>query len=147
MRKEALVTCSNPPTSFTPKDQFGNATHRVGWGGYQGGGFDQSYSFANNRLVQDPATGAIIQYDAAGNLTNDGYEGFSYDATGQQAAASYSGYALTQGYDGDGLRVKKNDNSAVTYYLRSSVLGGQVVAEVNSSGALTRGYIYLGGRR
>jgi len=29
-----------------------------------------------------------------------------------------------QSYDGDGLRVKKNDNDAQTYYLRSSMLGG-----------------------
>src|SRR5229473_223475 len=110
-------------------DQFGNATHRVGWGGYQGSGFDQSYTFANNRLVQDPGTGATLQYDAAGNLTNDGSQSFSYDATGQQATASYSGYSLSQGYDGNGLRGKKNDNGTITYYLRSSVLRGQVLAE------------------
>ncbi len=127
-------------------DQFGNATHRVGWGGYQGGGFDQSYSFTNNRLVQDPTTGATMQYDAAGNLTNDGQESFSYDATGQQATSSYSGYSLTQGYDGDGLRAKKTENGGTKYYLRSSVLGGQVVAETDSGGTWTRGYVYLGGQ-
>ncbi len=44
------------------------------------------------------------------------------------------------------LRVKKNDNGAVSYYLRSSVLGGQVVAELNGSGGWTRGYVYLGGQ-
>ena len=49
-----------------------------------------------------------------------------------------------QSYDGDGLRVKKNDSGAQTYYLRSSVLGGQVVAEMNSSGGWTRGYVYPG---
>ncbi|MGI8733189.1 MAG: hypothetical protein ACR2LM_07795 [Pyrinomonadaceae bacterium] len=31
-------------------------------------------------------------------------------------------------------------------YLRSSVPGGQVVAEINSSGVWTRGYVYLGGQ-
>jgi RHS repeat-associated protein len=51
---------------------------------------------------------------------------------------------LQQSYDGDGLRVKKNDNGTVTYYLRSSVLGGQVVAETNSTGGWTRGYVYAG---
>jgi RHS repeat-associated protein len=51
---------------------------------------------------------------------------------------------LTQSYDGNGLRVKKNDNGTVTYYLRSTVLGGQVVAEMNSTGGWTRGYVYLG---
>src|SRR5712692_8634062 len=125
-------------------DQFGNATHRVGWGGYQWGGFDQWYSFANNRLVQDPVTGATMQYDAAGNLTNDGNQSFTYDATGQQAYAS--GSALTQNYDGDGLRVKKTENGATKYYLRSTILGGQVIAEIDGGGTWTRGYVYLGGQ-
>jgi RHS repeat-associated protein len=52
---------------------------------------------------------------------------------------------LQQDYDGDRLRGKKVDNGATTYYLRSSVLGGQVVAEVNGSGTFQRGYVYLGG--
>ena len=47
-------------------------------------------------------------------------------------------YSLQQSYDGDGLRVKKNDNGTVTYYVRSSVLGGQVVAEINAAGTVAR---------
>jgi Magnesium chelatase, subunit ChlI len=31
------------------------------------------------------------------------------------------------------------ENGTTTYYLRSSVLGGQIVAELNSAGAFTRG--------
>jgi RHS repeat-associated protein len=85
-----------------------------------------------------------MQYDASGNLTNDGYQSYTYDATGQQAYAS--GTALTQSYDGNGLRAKKVDNGAATYYLRSSVLGGQVLAEINSAGSWTRGYVYAGGQ-
>jgi RHS repeat-associated protein len=41
----------------------------------------------------------------------------------------------------------KNDNGAQTYYLRSSVLGGQVVAEISwasVSWQWNRGYVYLG---
>ena len=38
------------------------------------------------------------------------------------------------------------ESGVATYYLRSSVLGGQVIAEINSSGAFTRGYVYLGGQ-
>jgi RHS repeat-associated protein len=49
-------------------------------------------------------------------------------------------------YDGDRLRGKKNENGVVTYYLRSSVLGGQVVAELTSVGGWSRGYVYLGGQ-
>lgn len=83
-----------------------------------------------------------MTYDAAGNLTNDGYQTYTYDATGQQAYASGTG--LTQSYDGDRLRVKKVESGTTTYYLRSSVLGGQVISEVNGSGVLQRGYAYLG---
>src|SRR5947199_6015323 len=34
--------------------------------------------------------------------------------------------------------------TAVTYYLRSTILGGQVVAELNSGGGWMRGYVYQG---
>ena len=71
-------------------------------------------------------------------------ESFGYDATGQQTYAS--GTSLTQSYDGDGLRVKKTESGATKYYLRSTVLGGQVIAEIDGSGAWTRGYVYLGGQ-
>jgi hypothetical protein len=57
---------------------------------------------------------------------------------------------LQQSYDGDGLRVKKSDNGAQTYYLRSSVLGGQVVAEIiwaSVSWQWNRGYVYLGSQQ
>ena len=117
-------------------DQWGNMTYREGWGGD-----NPSYTatYTNNKRNG-------LTYDAAGYLTNDGGQNFTYDATGQQTQAYYSGYLLQQYYDGNGLRVKKAENSTPTYYLRSSVLGGQVVAEINGSGGLQRGYVYLGGQ-
>jgi RHS repeat-associated protein len=126
-------------------DVWGNVTHKFGWGGeVQGGTAGQTsdiyYTYTNNRRNG-------FSYDAAGNLTNDLGQTFTYDVTGQQTNASYSGYSLVQSYDGDGLRVKKNDNGAQTYYLRSSVLGGQVVAEINwfsVAWGWNRGYVYLG---
>jgi RHS repeat-associated protein len=84
-----------------------------------------------------------FSYDAAGNLTNDLGQTFTYDATGQQATASYM--SVQQSYDGDGLRVKKIENGTTRYYLRSTVLGGQVVAEMDTSGTWMRGYVYQGG--
>jgi RHS repeat-associated protein len=115
-------------------DVWGNITLKEGWGG-ENPAFTATYT--NNRRNG-------LSYDAAGNLTNDGVQN-SYDATGQQATASYSGYLLQQYYDGGRLRGKKVDNGVTTYYLRSSVLGGQVVAELNGSGVWQRGYVYLGG--
>jgi len=115
-------------------DKWGNITAREGWGG-DNPVFTATYT--NNKRNG-------LTYDAAGNMTNTGAMSFTYDATGQQATVSYSGYLLQQYYDGDGLRVKKNENGAITYYLRSTVLGGQIVAEISGSGTLQRGFVYLG---
>jgi YD repeat-containing protein len=125
-------------------DTWGNMTTRVGWGGWNGAYVNWTPSYLNNRLTTNPAIGATLTYDLSGNLTNDDYQTFTYDATGQQASSSGSG--LSHAYDGDWLRVKKTENSVTTYYLRSTVLGGQVVAEISSSGVWSRGYVYLGGQ-
>jgi RHS repeat-associated protein len=131
-----------PYSQHTYYDAWGNVTGRVGWGGNYGGYTNQSLPYANNRRTD-------LQYDPAGNLSYDGGN-YTYDATGQQTNATYppnwNGYTLQQGYDGDGLRVKKVDNGTPTYYLRSSVLGGKVLAEVDWQGTWQRGYVYLGGQ-
>ena len=125
-------------------DVYGNQTKRYGWGGILGGtpgsNNEHTASFSGNRR-------AGFTYDAAGNLTFDLGQNFSYDADQRQVSASYGGYSLNQSYDGDRLRVKKVENGASVYYLRSSVLGGRVVAEVTWNGASwqwNRGYVYLG---
>src|SRR5207237_8451526 len=125
-------------------DQWGNMTNRYGWGGeVQGGTAGQSSDIWITNTAKNQRN--IFSYDAAGNLTNDLGQNFAYDVTGQQTSASYSGYSLNQYYDGDGLRVKKTENgTTTTWYLRSTVLGGHVVAEINGSGNLTRGYVYQG---
>lgn len=136
-------TMDGPYSQGYDYDVWGNVTHKYGWGGeVQGGSAGQSsdhyYSYTGNRRDD-------FSYDAAGNLTNDLGQNFAYDATGQQSSASYGGYSLTQEYDGDGLRIKKAENGTVTDYLRSTVLGGQVIAEISGSGVWQRGYVYQGG--
>ena len=115
-------------------DVWGNRTYIEGWGGI---GRTETVSYTNNGRNG-------FGYDSAGNLTNDLGQTFTYDATAQQATASYSGYLLQQTYDGDRMRVKKVENGTPTYYLRSSVLGGQIMAELNGAGSVTRGFVYLG---
>jgi RHS repeat-associated protein len=51
---------------------------------------------------------------------------------------------LQQAYDGDRLRGRKTENGVATYYVRSSVLGGQVIAEISPGGTWKRGYVYSG---
>jgi RHS repeat-associated protein len=115
-------------------DQFGNMWYRVGWGGSFGSWLEENPSYTNNQRNG-------LSYDAAGNLF--GNSTVTYDATGQQI--SYSG-GPTQSYDGDRLRVKKIEGGTTIYYLRSTVLSGQVVAELDASGNWTRGYVYAGGQ-
>ena len=132
--QEAHTGADGPYAYNNSYDQWGNITSRNGWGVVNA---SYTASYANNRRVG-------FGYDASGNLTSDGSQTYTYDATGQQATASGAG--LSQSYDGDTLRAKKVENGTTTYYLRSSVLGGQVMAEVNSSGAWTRGFVYLDGQ-
>ncbi|MEK6278778.1 MAG: hypothetical protein AABN95_00330 [Acidobacteriota bacterium] len=109
-------------------DVWGNITLKEGWGGTNPA---YTATYTNNRRNG-------FSYDAAGNLMSDGSQSYTYDATGQQATASGAG--LSQSYDGDTLRAKKVENGTTsTYYLRSSVLGGQVVGEINSDGSWRRG--------
>lgn len=98
-----------------------------------------SASYVNNRRVGS-------SYDASGNLTADGGLTYNYDAAGRQTTATFTGFSLQQSYDGNGLRAKKTENNVTSFYLRSSVLGGQIAAEISSGGALQRGYVYLGGQ-
>jgi hypothetical protein len=93
-------------------------------------------SYSNNRRVD-------WQYDAAGNLTDNLAIQYSYDAAGRMSFVS-SG-TLNQFFDGDGQRVKSTEPSDVTYYVRSTVLKGQVIAELDGAGARRRGFIYAGG--
>ena len=132
---EQVSQVNNGPYSHTyTYDQFGNTTARQGNGGTNP---VYSASYTNNKM--NTAT-----YDAAGNLTDAGGGWtFTYDATGQQATSATGG--VVNVYDGDRLRGKKTENSVTTYYLRSSVLGGQVVAEITPGGGWNRGYVYMGG--
>jgi RHS repeat-associated protein len=125
-------------------DVWGNVTHKYGWGGEVQGGTPSSSTDLNYAYSGSRRNG--FSYDAAGNLTNDLGQNFTYDATGQQTASSYTN--LQNWYDGDGLRVKRTeDGLAPTLYLRSSVMGGQVVAEIIWTGGSwqwNRGYVFMG---
>ncbi len=138
-------------------DAWGNMTHRYGWGGEVLGGAptaqnpypastDRYYTYATgaNGVVNNRRGDNGFTYDSAGNLTFDGGQHFTYDAQGNQVYVDW--VHMDQGYDGDGRRVRRSaDNTAPARYLRSSVLGGQVVAEidqVNGSWQFARGYVY-----
>jgi len=104
-------------------------------------------SYANNRR-QDPA----FQYDAEGNLTRDSDLHYTYDAANRSITTfnfvGSGGRSSTLSYDGDGHQLKKSVTQSsittVTYYVRSSVLGGRVVTELNGQGIKQKGFVYAG---
>jgi YD repeat-containing protein len=100
-------------------------------------GFSSSDTYSNNRRVG-------WTYDAEGNLLSDAGRQYTYDAAGRTSSTSWTTGYFNDFRDGDGRRVKATQPNLVTYYLRSTVLGGQVIEELNSSGAKQRGFIYIG---
>jgi len=115
-------------------DKYGNITQRQGWGGWNA---SYTASYTDNKR-------AGLTYDNVGNLISDGGQTFTYDVNNKMITSSW--YGLQQGYDGDGQRVRKDENGGTTYYLRSSALGGQVICEISGSGVWQKGYVYLGGQ-
>src|SRR5690349_22392112 len=77
-------------------------------------------------------------YDAAGNLTFDGYDNLNFDAENQVHPVSGQQYY----YDGDGHRVAKTDGSRYWYDDAFNVL-----STADSSNSLKRDYIYFNGQR
>jgi RHS repeat-associated protein len=141
--QEAYSGADGPYAENYAFDQAGDIIGRNGWGATNSQ-YNYNPQFWDNKMAYNPITGAAVQYDLAGNLINDGQQTYSYDATGQQTYASLTN--LTQSYDGNGVRVKKTENAVTTYYLRSSVLGGKVICELDGTGGWARGYVYLGGQ-
>jgi RHS repeat-associated protein len=102
-----------------------------------------TFSGSNNRVDAN-------SYDAAGNIMNDGYNKYTYDAEGRVTCVVSVGGTCTStagthyAYDADGLRVAKLNGTTVTYqYLYNAK--SQMVTELNGSGNWFRGEIYAGG--
>jgi YD repeat-containing protein len=101
--------------------------------------------FTNNRR-------ADANYDADGNVLTGNYSTYTYNSAAQIAVVQSGTDNTTQGFDGNGLRVKTAETTywygtpttEVTYYVRSTVLGGQVITEMNANGAKQRTFVYAG---
>src|SRR6185312_10230164 len=126
---------------------WGNTTNR--WSESWLHDFSDSASYTNGRR-----TG--WNYDADGRVATIDTRSYTYDAagkttslTGQRWSAPGNTYVPTStanGFDGDGRKALETSDASgsaiTTYYLRSSVLRGEVVDELNSSGQKQFGYVY-----
>jgi len=93
-------------------------------------------------------------YDADGRIRSIDARSYTNDAAGQNTFLTgqrwtpdgYVPTSTTSDFDGDGKRIRETSDSfgyvTTTYYLRSSVLGGVIVEELNSSGQKQLGYVF-----
>ncbi|HSD47972.1 MAG TPA: hypothetical protein VLB87_15195, partial [Pyrinomonadaceae bacterium] len=105
-----------------------------------------SHTYVNNRRVG-------WTYDPDGRLVDAGSV-YQYNAAGENNYVEISGLnTATMAYDGDGRQIKTvetfvNENQTLQsepkYYIRSTLLQGQVLAEVDSFNAVSRTYVFIG---
>jgi RHS repeat-associated protein len=93
---------------------------------------------SNNRL-----SGAPYQYDAAGNLLNDGNHSYTYDAENRVTQVD-GGNTATYVYDATGKRIEKIVGGSDSQYLYD--IAGRVNT-VFGNGAFQRMYAYLNGQQ
>lgn len=100
---------------------------------------------SNNRI-----NNGIEKYDAAGNMTTDGFHNYTYDAE-HRIVCMDSGAAIYL-YDAEGRRARKitgasscsaTTGSGVTDYLYDQA--GRAITEMSGTGVWNRGEIYAGG--
>jgi len=135
---------ATPYSEYFDYDAFSNLTTR------QTNNWDQDVLWDGATYTNNRRSG--WGYDANGNNTTLGSRSYSFDASGQMRSMSgqqwvinhYVNVTQTMGYDGDGEKLKEAVNGQATYYLKSSVLGGAIIEELNSSGQKTVGYVYAG---
>lgn len=116
-------------------DSFGNRKNQTVTAG---SGPQPTYTFNNNKNQLDPTTG--VTYDAAGNVTWDGFHSYSYDAEGRLSTVDGSIRYL---YDAEGHRTSVLSGGAVVrQYLYDNV--GRPATVLDGNGNLIRAEIWAG---
>jgi YD repeat-containing protein len=108
-----------------------------------------TFTYTNHRRDSLPSTA----YDEEGNRKLEGWR----DAAGR-ITYFYEGWAnLNRYWDGDNHEVKREnrvydfvaeeyEDPDIAYYIRSSVLGGQIVTEADDTGAKAQTFVWAGGK-
>ncbi len=156
-----ILNASLPYRQSYQFNAFGNLTQRNNrhWGveSWYGQSNNLSYTYKNNRVQ-----GAGWQYDMDGrNLQTaspDDYASSVYNAAGQMIRSKTAQTDALRRYDGNGREIKRRianfhetANSLdwvlqpTKYYIRSSVLGNEVVSEVWSNGRKGKTFVRAAG--
>jgi RHS repeat-associated protein len=123
-------------------DRYGNRWQQ-NLNGTGGSGPTSNLTLNGNNQI---APGNGVSYDAAGNVTADPANTYTYDAENRIVSTTntHTGVTTTYTYDASGQRVEKISGGLVTQYVYD--LLGHAIAEFSASGVWDRGEIYVGGR-
>ncbi|WP_341922299.1 Ig-like domain repeat protein [Polaromonas sp. YR568] len=126
-------------------DATGNRTSKT----IAGTTYSNTVASTSNRLTQtqDVNGTATVQYDAAGHITNDGTNSFTYSDRGRMTSATNAGGTVSYAYNGLNQRVYKSGptalvNTGAAYYLYDEQ--GQLLGEYDANGAPVYETVYLG---
>lgn len=111
-------------------DRWGNRT-AISGGGSQTVTLQQPGGGVTNNRIANVNNGPSHQYDAAGDVTNDGAHVYSYDAESRIVKVD-SGSTGTYSYDSANRRVKRVAEGHTTYYVWE---GSKVIAEYGDAPA------------
>lgn len=153
-------------------DEWNNLVKREGlyWNeiSEMGAGYDSNnrnvawWYDADGRLISmnEPAPNeltfvpAVRTYDAAGRHLKVTQTTIREEPDPPNNPVSTTVTTIDAAYDGDGQQIKRVEMRQInshppegeeTYYLRSSVLSGQVITDYDTNGALKKSYVYGGG--
>ena len=129
-------------------DRWGNRTGV--WDATSGGNQIQSITLQGSggiptNQIQSVTSGRTVNYnyDAAGNVSNDGAHAYTYDSENRPVSVD-GGSTASYAYDHENRRYKKTVGSTITHCVWE---GSQVLAEHNgSTGAVLTDYILSAGR-
>jgi RHS repeat-associated protein len=126
-------------------DATGNRTAKV----ISGTSYPNTISATSNKLTQTQDVGgtATVVHDAAGNITSDGTNTYTYSDRGRLATMTNAGGAVTYSYNALELRVGKTGPTALVptgarYYVYDE--SGKLLGEYDANGVPLYETIYMG---
>jgi RHS repeat-associated protein len=126
-------------------DATGNRTAKV----ISGTSYPNTISATSNKLTQTQDVGgtATVVHDAAGNITSDGANSYTYSDRGRLATTTNAGGTVTYSYNALELRVGKTGPTTLvptgaTYYVYDE--SGKLLGEYDTNGMPLYETIYMG---